>query len=135
LHPENDALALDLVDPPPGRSLVDLVDPFVTLGRGTFSRTLLGALEGPRGKLVREVAITLQSDEYPLLSEEAAITCDAIDRGWSRKVALLEETAERTLRGPALVEVFGREAGEPALLPPTLFCKQRRAFFRSVCPT
>jgi len=133
LHPENDALCLELVEPPAGRALVDLVDPFVTLGRGTFSRTLLGTLQGPRGNVVREVAITIQSDEYPLLPDEAGTTCDEVDRGWSRKVALIEQT-DRAARGTTLVEVLAREPGEPALLPPTLFCKERRAFFASVCP-
>jgi hypothetical protein len=134
LHPENDALRLELVEPPAGRTLADLVDPFVTLGRGTFSRTLLGALAGPRGDVVREVALTLQSDEYPLLPDEVGTTCADVDRGWVWKIGLLERT-DRGARAAALVEVLAREPGEPALLPPTLFCKERRAFFASVCPT
>lgn len=133
-HPANASLRLELASAPAGTDPTNLVDPFVTLGRGTFSRTLLGAVEGPTAAAVRTVAITLQSDEYPLLSEDAAVTCDDVDRSWARTVAVLER-ASRAARGAGIVEVLAREPGEPALLPPTLFCKVRRAFFRSVCPT
>ena len=110
---------------------MDLIEPFVTLGRGAFSRTLLGSVVGPGGDVVRTVAIKLQSDEYPLLSGEGGVTCRDVERGWEREAKLLERSAMPT----GIVEVLQRVRGEAALLPPTLFCKRRRAFFTSVCPT
>lgn len=136
-HPAHAALTLATAEPPPGKDLSDLVDPFVGLadGRG-FSRVLLGEVLGPRQTPVLRVALKLQGDEYPFLPEggAAALTNDVVEAGWRREAALLERCGGPRSGLLPLVEVLERAPGEAALLPPTLFCKRRRAFFRAACP-
>ena len=128
-------LRLALADPSSGRERADLVDPFLALGdRGTFSRTLLGAVVGPQGTPVLEVAVKLQSDDYPLLSEGAGITNAHVERSWQREAQLVDRVPPVGSGLPVPVEVLSRRPGEPGVLPPTIFCKRREAFFASVCP-
>jgi hypothetical protein len=134
LHPQNDALELALAPTPAGTEACDVADPFLTLGdRGTFSRTVLGIMVGPRGEAVLEIALKLQSDEYPSLSEGAGLTNDDVEAGWEREIGLLDAIGDEG-GIPATAEVLARNAGAAALLPPTIFCKRRRAYFVSACP-
>src|SRR5262249_33066298 len=130
-------LSLVLLEPPRGKELSDVADAFVTVGaRGALSRVLVGELRGPVGKSVLRLAVKLQSDEYPIPPEggPGALTNDAVEAAWDREVDLLERGGGARAGIPGLVEVLGREAGRPAVLPPTLFCKRRQAFFAASCP-
>jgi hypothetical protein len=126
-------LELATAEPPAGRGHADLIEPFVPLGhRGRFSRTLLGRVVGPTGESVREVALRMQSDEYPVSDLEGWSNPD-IDEQW-REQCRLWRLAAAAGAAPAVVDVLPAADGEPAVLPPTLYCKQRRAFFPTPCP-
>ena len=134
---ENVSLALVTADPPAGKELADLVDPFLELAdRGTFSRVLLGELQGPTGRPVLGIALKLQSDEYPVVPEGAGSvhTSAAVEAGWRREISLLERLGPLAAGLPLPIEVLPRAAGEAAVVPPTIYCKRRRAFFPAVCP-
>src|SRR3990172_5425998 len=114
-------LRLALADPSSGRERADLVDPFLALGdRGPFSRTRLGAVVGPQGTPVLEVAVKLQSDDYPLLSEGAGITNAHVERSWQHEAQLVDRVPPVGSGLPVPVEVLGRRPGEPGVLPPTI---------------
>lgn len=114
-----------------------LGDPFASLGeRGTFSRVLLGELRGPRNHPIFQVAIKLQSDEYPLAADGGGtgLTNEDVEASWGREAALLDRYATPGSGLTAPVDVLDREPETPALLPPTLYCKRLDAFFPAPCP-
>jgi ribosomal protein L34E len=134
---ENPALGLVTADPPPGKDFADLVDPFLEVSdRGTFSRVLLGELLGPTGRSVLPLAVKLQGDEYPIVPEgDAPVhTSAAVEAAWRREAALLERTGPAASGLPVVIEVLPRTPGDTAHLPPTIYCKRRRAFFPAACP-
>src|SRR4029453_13123458 len=103
-----------------------LADPFVTLGdRGGLSRVLLAEVVGARDVPLLRVALKLQSDEYPFLPEGSGVgfTNDDVEASWTREVEALERCGPTGAGIPAPVEVLDRAPGEPAVLPPTLYCK------------
>jgi len=129
-------LRLELVyaTPPPGRRYEDLAEPFVSLGdRGRFSRALAARVSGPIGGEVRALALKMQSDDYPIGSLPGWSNAD-VDAQWDEQYALVRAAAA-TGAAPAVVDVLpaGIDGGVPRL-PPTLFCKLRRAFFAAPCP-
>jgi hypothetical protein len=130
------ALGLELVyaEPPAGRRFEDLPDPFVSLGeRGRFSRSLAARIVGPNGSGVREVALKMQSDEYPVGSLPNWSNVD-VDAQWDEQYAAVRAAAERAV-APEVVDVLPLPSnGGPPQLPPILFCKLRRAFFAAPCP-
>jgi hypothetical protein len=115
-----------------------LADPFVTLGdRGGFSRVLLAEVQGVRDAPLLRVAVKLQSDEYPFLPEGVGVglTSDEVESAWEREMDVLERCGASGSGIPSPIEVLERTPGAPALLPPTIYCKRRRAFFAAPCPT
>jgi hypothetical protein len=137
-HPPFPSLRLATAEAPPGMEPEALADPFVTLGdRGGFSRVLLAEVLGAHDMPLLRVAVKLQSDEYPFLPEGAGVglTSDDVEAAWEREVDLLERCGAAGSGVPSPVEVLERAAGAPALLPPTIYCKRRRAFFAAPCPT
>ena len=129
-------LRLELVyaSPPPGKRYEDLAEPFVALGeRGRFSRALAARAAGPAGETVRELALKMQSDDYPIGSLPAWSNAD-VDAQWDEQYALVRSAAAHGA-APEVVDVLpvGTGAGPPQL-PPTLFCKLQRAFFAAPCP-
>ena len=113
-----------------------LAEPFVTLGdRGGLSRVLLAEVVGARDVPLRAVALKLQSDEYPFLPEGVGVgfTNDDVEASWTRS---RDARALRPGGGGHPGSGRGtRPAGrEPAVLPPTFYCKRRRAFFAAPCP-
>jgi hypothetical protein len=136
-HPAHPHLRLVAADPPSGMEPEALADPFVTVGdRGGFSRVLLAEVVGVRAAPLLRVAVKLQSDEYPFLPEGvgAGLTSDDVEAAWLREVELLERCGPGAVGIPAPVEVLDRPSGGPALLPPTIYCKRRSAFFAAPCP-
>ncbi len=137
-HPAYPQLRLFAAEAPAGMEPEALADPFVTLGdRGGFSRVLLAEVVGVRGAPLLPVAVKLQSDEYPFLPEGAGVglTNDDVEAAWRREIEALERCGPAGGGGiPAPVEVLDRPPGEAALLPPTIYCKRRRAFFAAPCP-
>ncbi len=136
-HPAHPHLRLVTAEAPPGMEPEALADPFVTVGdRGGFSRVLLGEVVGVREAPLLRVAVKLQSDEYPFLPEGvgAGLTNDDVEEAWSREVAVLERCGPAGVGIAAPAEVLERRVGEPAVLPPTIYCKRRRAFFAAPCP-
>lgn len=138
LVPSSLDLRLLTVPPPEGRTLVEVLDPFVTLSdRGGYSRVLLAQVLGPGRRPVADVALKLQSDEYPLpVPGEEVLTAnpDVVD-GWEREVGALESATGPTRGLSRIVEVLDRAPGRPAHLPPLVFCKLRDAYFAAPCPT
>ena len=137
-HPAHPHLRLVAAEAPSGMEPEALADPFVTVGdRGGFSRVLLAEVVGVRDAPLLRVAVKLQSDEYPFLPEGAGagLTNDDVEATWAREVELLERCGSGAVGIPAPVEVLDRPAGGPALLPPTIYCKRRSAFFAAPCPT
>jgi hypothetical protein len=131
-----DGIGLDLVlaDAGGGRSHEDLAEPFVTLGhRGRFSRTLLARVVGPGGGCVRDVALKVQSDDYPIAELPGWSNTD-VEQQW-RDQYRLWVAAGAAGAAPAIVDVLpaATDGGAP-LLPSTLYCKKRRAFFTTPCP-
>src|SRR4029453_292688 len=113
-----------------------LAAPFVTVGdRGGFSRVLLADVVGVREAPLLRVVVKLQSDEYPFLPEGTGVTNPDVEAAWAREADLLARCAPAAVGIPPPVEVLDRRPGEPAVLPPTLYCKRRRAFFTAPCPT
>jgi hypothetical protein len=115
-----------------------LADPFVTVGdRGGFSRVLLAEVQGTRDTPLLRVAVKLQSDEYPFLPEGAGagLSSDEVESAWQREMDVLERCGPAGSGIPPPIEVLERSPGAPALLPPTVYCKRRRAFFAAPCPT
>jgi hypothetical protein len=113
------------------------VDPFLGLhDRGAFSRALLAEVVGPGDEPLMRVVLKLQSDEYPIVAagEPSQWNNLAVERAWRREVELLERCRGTSAGLPAPVEVLPREQGDAAALPPTFFCKRRRAFFVAPCP-
>jgi hypothetical protein len=127
-------LELVVVEPPAGLSAADLLEPFVALGnRGRFSRTLLARTVGPTNGVVREVALKLQRDDYPLADLSGWSNCD-VDNQWGEQDRLWRVAAASDAAA-AVVDVLPRPAdGGPCRLPATLYCKERRAFFATPCP-
>jgi hypothetical protein len=137
-HPAHPQLRLVAAEAPPGIEPEALADPFVTLGnRGGFSRVLLAEVVGVRDMGLLRLVVKLQSDEYPFLPEGAGIglTNRDVEAAWAREIDLLERCGAAGTGIPAPSEVLARSPGQPALLPPTLYCKRRRAFFAAPCPT
>ena len=131
------SLTLVTAEPESERGLTDLVDPFVVLNdRGGFSRVLLAQVLGPDGSPTADVALKLQGDEYPLspAGAEAPYDNDQVDAGWEREVRILERCRDAAVGIPTPLEVLAREPGRPAVIAPTFFCKERRAFFVATCP-
>ena len=58
-----------------------------------------------------------------------------VEAAWAREVDVLARCAPAAAGIPAPVEVLDRLPGSPRVLPPTLYCKRRRAFFTAPCPT
>ncbi len=115
-----------------------LADPFVTLGdRGGLTRVLLAEVVGVGGAPLLRLALKLQSDEYPFLPNGAGagLTSADVEATWTREVAALERCGSAAAGIPAPIEVLERAPGAPALLPPTVYCKRRQAFFAAPCPT
>jgi hypothetical protein len=134
-HPAYPRLRLVGAEAPAGMEPEALADPFVTLGdRGGFSRVLLAEVGGVGDAVLLRLALKLQSDEYPFLPDAAGLTSAAVEAGWRREIAALERCAAGGTGVPALVEVLDRAPGAPAVLPPTFYCKRRRAFFTPPCP-
>jgi hypothetical protein len=136
-HPPFPGLRLAAAEAPPGMEPEALADPFVTLGdRGGFSRVLLAEVRGAQDAPLLLVAVKLQSDEYPFLPEGVGVglTCEDVESAWQREVDLLDRCGGAGSGIPSPVEVLERAPGAPALLPPTLYCKRRRAFFAAPCP-
>jgi len=132
--PATASLALDLAIPPAGRTFEELAEPFVPLGeRGRFTRTLAATVTGPTGGPLLEVALRIQSDEYavPSLAEWTNLEVDA---QLARQYDLLRASSAAG-GSPRLLEILApSRAGGPPCLPPTLFCKTKRAFFPAPCP-
>jgi hypothetical protein len=136
-HPAHPHLRLVAAEPPAGMEPEALADPFVTVGdRGGFTRVLLAEVTGVRDAPLLRVVVKLQSDEYPFLPEGAGagLTNDDVEAAWVREIAVLERCGTATAGIPAPVEVLERAPGAPAVLPPTIYCKRRRAFFAAPCP-
>ena len=130
-------LRLVTAEPPAGKDLDDLVDPFASLDdRGGFSRTLLAEIAGPDGASITRLVLKLQSDEYPIVPEAESLLWNngTVESAWRREVGLLERAGGSRSGIPGPVEVLGRTPGDAAHLPPTIFCKRRRAFFAAPCP-
>lgn len=136
VHPFPGSMHLELAtaEPGPGRSGADLVDPFVTLGdRGRFSRTLLARVVGPDGQPIRELALKIQRDDYPVTDLSGWSNAD-IDDHWQEQYRLWQVAAANAA-APSPVSVLPEaDDGGAPLLPPTLYCKERRAFFTPPCP-
>jgi hypothetical protein len=132
--PSRTRLELVAAEPEAGRLSEDLVDPFVSLGnRGRFSRTLAARVAGPQGGTVRELALKIQSDDYPI-AELPGWSNPDVDAQWREQYVLWNQAAAGGA-APALVDVLPTAAdGGATLLPPTLYCKKRRAFFTTPCP-
>lgn len=134
-HAAHPHLRLVAAEAPSGMEPEALADPFVTVGdRGGFSRVLLAEVVGVREAPLLRVVVKLQSDEYPFLPEGAGVTNHDVEAAWAREVDLLARCGPAAVGIPAPVEVLERLPGEPALLPPTIYCKRRRAFFAAPCP-
>src|ERR1051326_1686402 len=132
--PPGTRLELVTVESGEGRSHEDFVDPFVSLGeRSRFSRTLLARVAGPNGETVRELALKIQSDDYPV-AELPDWSNPDVDEQWREQYALWTEAAA-VGAAPTVVDVLptAPDGGAP-LLPPTLYCKKQRAFFTTPCP-
>lgn len=121
-------------EPDSGRTRADLVEPFVTLGdRGRFSRTLLAHVVGPDGRPIRELALKVQRDDYPVTDLPGWSNAD-IDTHWQEQYRLWQVAAANEA-APAPVSVLPEpEEGGAPCLPPTLYCKERDAFFTAPCP-
>src|SRR5262249_54308581 len=102
-----------------------------------FSRVLLAEVQGTRDTPLLRVAVKLQSDEYPFLPEGAGagVTSDGVESAWQREVGILERCGPAGSGSLPPLAVPERSPGAPALLPPTIYCKRRRAFFAAPCPT
>jgi hypothetical protein len=135
-HAAHPHLRLVAAEPPPGMEPEALADPFVTVGdRGGFSRVLLADVVGVGETPLLRLVVKLQGDEYPFTPEGAGVTNPDVEAAWTREADVLARCASAAAGIPAPVEVLDRHPGEPALLPPTLYCKRRRAFFTAPCPT
>src|SRR5262245_51154480 len=136
-HPPFPGLRLAAAEAPPGMEPEALADPFVTLGdRGGFSRVLLAEVRGARDAPLLVATVKLQTDEYPFLPEGVGVglTSEDVESAWQREVELLDRCGGAGSGIPSPVEVLERAPGAPALLPPSLYCKRRRAFFAAPCP-
>ena len=136
-HAAHPHLRLVAAETPPGMEPEALADPFVTVGdRGGFSRVLLADVVGVGDAPLLRLVVKLQSDEYPFTARgRRVVTNPDVEAAWAREVDVLARCAPAAAGIPTPVEVLDRLPGEPALLPPTLYCKRRRAFFTAPCPT
>ncbi len=112
----------------------DLAEPFSPLAeRGRFSRVLAAAIVGPKGEVVRDLALKLQSDEYPA-TNLPDWTNEDVDRQWATQY---ERVCRAAAAGaaPAVIDVFPPAGdGGAAEFPAMLYCKKTREFFAAPCP-
>lgn len=97
------------------------------------SRALAARVSGPSGGGARDLALKMQSDDYPVGSLPGWSNAD-VDAQWDEQYATVQVAAAEGA-APELVDVLpAPPGGGPPLLPPTLYCKLRRAFFAAPCP-
>ncbi len=122
----------------------DAVEPFAVLGRGRYSKVLLGRVVTSEGQILRHLAIKIQADHYDFLEDRPVDRNPAINLLWEDEYQNLKKLSKENKQSHednkgatefvSLVEVFEGEENQPKTFPSTTFCMKTHLFFHTICP-